>query len=191
MTIDTAFKLPNAAGGIFVGPGTASITIGGIPDITKPLIRYANEIVGNKGNGLTVVSSRNLMLLGCTILGNTGSGVVLNGATGASIGASEARNTIALNRAFGLLATGFLAGTRVQASTISDNALSGVRLVAARGITLGGAAPIEANVITGNRLWGVFASGWCRGSSLAVNVLANNTPGNTNTKGATGLQQPV
>lgn len=188
-TIDTAAKLPNAAGGIFVGPGTSGITIGGIPDITKPLVRYADEIVGNKGNGLTVVQSRNLVLLGCTILGNTGSGVVLNGATGASIGSSEARNTITLNRAFGLFATGLLSGTTVRASTLSDNGSSGVRLVAARGITVGGSVPDEANVITGNKAWGIFASGWCRGSVLAQNALAYNSPANLNTRGATGLTQ--
>jgi hypothetical protein len=86
MTIDTAFKLPNLAGGIFVGPGTANITVGGVPDITKPLIRYADEIVGNYGNGLTVVMSPNFVLLGCTISGNTGSGLLLNGASGATGG---------------------------------------------------------------------------------------------------------
>lgn len=192
-TIDTATKLPNAAGGIFVGPGTSGITLGGIPDITKPFVRYANEIVGNKGNGLTVVQSRNLVLLGSTILGNTGSGVLLNGATGASIGSSQARNTIALNRAFGLLATGVLSGTTVRASTISDNGSSGVRLVGARGITVGGSAPEAVNVITGNKAWGIFASGWCRGSVLAENVLGNNAPANLNTRGAIGLtrQPPV
>ena len=188
-TIDTAYRLPNAAGGIFVGPGTQNITIGGVPDVTKPLIRYANEIVGNKGNGLTVVSSKNLVLLGCTISGNTASGVVLNGTSGATVGAPMAANIIARNKAFGLFATGFLGGTTVQSSTISQNGSSGVRLVAARGITMGGDA-LLANTITGNKLWGIFASGWCKGTTILENVVSNNTPGNVNTKGATGIQQP-
>jgi hypothetical protein len=187
-TIDTAYKLPNAAGGIFVGPGTANIAIGGIPDVTKPLIRYANEIAGNKGNGLTVVSSKNLVLLGCTISGNTGSGVVLNGASNARLGAPEAANVITRNKAFGLMATGFLAGTTLQSSVITQNGSSGVRLVAARGMTLGG-SPLQANLISGNRLWGIFASGWCQGTTLAGNVVSNNTPGNVNTKAATGITQ--
>lgn len=187
-TIDTAYRLPNAAGGVFVGPGTANITIGGIPDVTKPLIRYADEIVGNKGNGLTVVSSKNLVLLGCTISGNTASGVVLNGASGATLGAATAANIIARNKAFGLLATGFLAGTTLQSSVITQNGSSGVRLVAARGITLGG-SPLQANLISGNKLWGIFASGWCQGTTLAGNLVSNNTPGNVNTKSAAGITQ--
>jgi hypothetical protein len=185
-TIDTAFKLPNAAGGIFVGPGTTNITIGGIPDLEKPLVRYADEIVGNNGNGLTVVSSKGLVLLGCTISGNAASGVVLTNATGATIGAPQAANIVARNKAFGLLATGALGGTVVQSSAFSQNGSSGVRLVAARGLTLGG-SDLTANLITGNKLWGVFASGWCKGTTIAGNLFANNTPGNVNTKGATGI----
>lgn len=187
-TIDTASKLPNAVGGIFVGPGTARITIGGVPDATKPLIRYADEIVGNFGNGITVVSSPGLVLLGTTIAGNSASGVVLNAASGATIGSPAAGNVIARNKAFGLFATGSLAGSTVQSSVISENGSSGVRLVAARGIAVGGTGLGEGNLITSNRLWGIFASGWSKGSSLGNNVLANNTPGNVNTKGSTGLK---
>jgi parallel beta-helix repeat protein len=188
-TIDTAYKLPNAAGGVFVGPGTSNVTIGGVPDLENPLVRYADEIVGNKGNGLTVVSSKNLVLLGCTISGNTASGVVLNGAQGATIGAPMAANIVTRNRAFGLYATGSMSGTSVQSSAFSQNALSGVRLVAARGITFGG-DDLLANVITGNKLWGIFASGWCKGTAFQENVVRDNSPGNVNTKGATGIQQP-
>ena len=78
-TLETAYKLPNGAGGIFVGPGTSNVTIGGVPDLTKPLVRYANEIVGNRGNGLTAISSRSLVLLGNTIRDNLAAGVVLHG----------------------------------------------------------------------------------------------------------------
>ncbi|MGI9178251.1 MAG: right-handed parallel beta-helix repeat-containing protein [Pirellulales bacterium] len=188
-TIDSAVKLPNVAGGVFVGPGTSNITVGGVPDLSQPLIRYANEIVGNMGNGLSVVSSKNFTLLGCTILGNTGSGLVLNGASGATVGSPLAGNILARNKVFGLLATGALSGSTVQSSAFSQNGSSGVRLVAARGLTLGGESPSLANLISANKLWGVFASGWCKGTTLAGNLLTGNTPGNVNTKGATGLTQ--
>jgi len=187
-TIDTAYRLPNAAGGIFVGPGTANITVGGVPDLTKPLVRYADEIVGNKGNGLTVVASHNFTLLGCTISGNTASGLVLNGASNAAVGSPAAPNILARNKAFGLFATGNLAGSTVQSSVISQNGSSGVRLAGARGIAVGGAGIGEGNLISANKLWGIFASGWCQGSSLGNNAVTNNTPGNVNTKGATGLK---
>jgi parallel beta-helix repeat protein len=84
------------------------------------------------------------------------------------------------------VATGFLAGTTLQSSVITQNGSSGVRLVAARGIKLGG-SPIQANLISGNKLYGIFASGWCSGTTLAGNVVSNNTPGNVNTKSATGI----
>jgi len=186
--VQTAYKLPNAAGGIFVGPGTSRITIGGVPDATKPLIRYANEIVGNKGNGLTAVATQQLLVLGCTISSNTGSGLVLTNVTGGQIGTVAAGNVIGRNKAFGVLATGSLSGTTVQSSAIFQNGSSGVRLVAAQGLTLGGPSPGLANLITGNKLWGLFASGWSKGSTLAGNLITNNTPGNVNTKGATGLK---
>jgi hypothetical protein len=186
-TIDTAAKLPNAAGGIFVGPGTSGITIGGVADVTKPLIRYADEIVGNKGNGITAVLSQKLVLLGCTISGNAGSGLVLNGASSATVGTPAAGNILARNKAFGLLATGFLGGTLVQSSAISQNGAGGVMLSSARGITVGGIALNEGNLVSGNKGWGILAAGWCRGSTLAGNVATNNTLGQVNTRGATGL----
>ncbi|MFM7207400.1 MAG: right-handed parallel beta-helix repeat-containing protein [Planctomycetaceae bacterium] len=186
-TIDTAAKLPNVAGGILVGPGTARITVGGVPDATKPLIRYADEIVGNYGNGLTVVSSPNFTLLGCTVSGNTGSGLVLNGSSGATIGSPAAGNVLARNKAFGLFATGFLNGTTVRSSAMSQNGSSGVMLAAARGITVGGFAPNEANLVSANKGWGILASGWCRSSTLAANLVTGNTLGGVNTKAATGL----
>ncbi|MFM7107246.1 MAG: beta strand repeat-containing protein [Planctomycetaceae bacterium] len=188
-TIETAARLPNGAGGVWLGPGTSNISIGG-PLVAPPGKRYANEIVGNRGNGLTVLGSSNLALLGCTISDNAGSGVVLTGTAGAMVGEPNAANTIARNRAFGLYAVGRLDGTMVRSSTIAQNGWSGVRLVAARGITVGGDGPSEANAITGNRFWGLLASGWCRGSALAANSVAGNTPGNVNTRAAFGLVTP-
>ena len=59
--------------------------------------------------------------------------------------------------------------------------------MAARGLTVGGPVGELANVITGNKLWGIFASGWCKGTAISGNLVTNNTPGNVNTKAATGL----
>lgn len=184
-TMETAAKLPNGAGGILVGPGTANITIGG-PNVAPPA-RFGNQIVGNRGNGLTVVSSRNLSLLGSTIADNAASGIALNNAIGATLGSPTAPNTISRNRLFGLYATGFLGGATVRSSSISRNGSTGVYLAAARGITVGGTNPLGANTITDNRFWGLIASGWCRDSVLAANAVAGNTPGNVNTRGAVGL----
>jgi len=185
VTMQTAAKLPNGAGGIFVGAGTENITIGG-PDVAPPR-RFGNQIAGNRGNGLTVVSSRNLVLLGSTIADNAASGVVLNGTVGATIGSAGAANTISNNRGAGLMATGLLSGSRVRANAISGNGSSGVRLVAARGVSVGGTAPADANQISRNRVWGLLAAGWCRGSTLGGNVFVANTPGAVNTRASSGL----
>lgn len=183
-TIETAAKLPNGAGGILVGPNTANVTIGG-PDVAPPR-RFGNQIVGNRGNGLTVLGSRNFALLGSTVSDNTASGVVLAGVAGATLGSSAAPNTISRNRLFGISATGFLGGTTVRSSTISGNGSTGVSLAGARGITIGGAGA-DANTITGNRFWGILAAGWCRDSVLAGNTVTGNKPGNVNTRAAVGL----
>jgi hypothetical protein len=195
-TLDTAYRLPNAAGGIFVGPGTSNVTIGGIPDLENPFVRFANEIVGNRGNGLTAVSSRNLVLLGNTISGNLAAGIVLSGATGAEIGSASAPNTIVRNGTWGLYATGNLSGTRVPLNAILGNGSSGIWLNAARGITVGAAplppaaatvARLGGNLIADNKAWGLLATGWCRGSTIGFNTIVDNTPGDVNTRAATGL----
>lgn len=190
-TVTSAVRLPNGAGGVFLGPGTATVTIGG-PLAAPPGQRYANEIVGNRGNGLTAVSSSSFTLLGSTIRDNTAAGIVLNGTTGATIGSGSGPNTIVQNGTWGLYATGFVGGTRVPFNEIVGNGASGVRLASARGITVGSTGVTSArlpagNLITDNKAWGLLATGWCRGSTIGLNTVVNNTPGNVSTKGATGL----
>lgn len=186
-SIEEAAQLPNGRGGIFLGWGTANITIGGPRDAFNPGLRYFDEIVGNKGNGVTAFFSKDLELLGSTISGNRGSGVVLTGAAGSTIGYPLAGNIITDNGRFGLYATGRLDGSSVQANTIKGNGASGVRLSSARGITIGGANPVEPNVISDNAGWGIFASGWSSDSALSTNFVNNNTRGNVNTTFAFGL----
>lgn len=190
-TVTDAVRLPNGAGGVFVGPGTANIAIGG-PLAAPPGQRYANEIVGNRGNGLTAVSSSSFTLLGSTIRDNTAAGIVLNGTTGATIGSGLAPNTIVQNGTWGLYATGFVGGTRVPFNVILGNGASGVRLASARGITVGSGgvtarAILAGNLIADNKAWGLLATGWCRGSTIGLNTVVNNTPGDVNTRAATGL----
>ncbi|MFM9024966.1 MAG: hypothetical protein ACKON7_06465 [Planctomycetaceae bacterium] len=190
-TVTSAVSLPNGAGGVFLGPGTANVTLGG-PLAAPPGQRFANEIVGNRGNGLTAVTSSGFTLLGSTIRDNTAAGIVLNGTTGATIGSDSGPNTIVRNGTWGLYATGFVGGTRVPFNEILGNGASGVRLASARGITVGGTGVTSArlpagNLIADNRAWGILATGWCRGTTIGLNTVVNNTPGNVSTKGATGL----
>lgn len=187
IAIDGAAKLPNGRGGIFLGWGTSDITVGGLRDAVNPGLRYFDEIVGNKGNGVTAFFTKDLSLLGSTISGNEGSGVVLNGAAGSTIGFPLAGNIITENGRFGLYATGRLDGSSVQTATIKNNGADGVRLSSARGITVGGTHPVEPNVVSNNAGWGILASGWSSGSALAGNFVSDNTRGEVDTKRAFGL----
>lgn len=186
-SVENSAQLPNGRGGIFLGWGTSNIQIGGLRDAYVAGFRYFDEIVGNKGNGVTAFFSKDLQLLGNTISGNTRSGVVLTGTTGATIGYPLAGDIISYNGRFGLYATGNLAGTTVQAATIKNNDAAGVRLDSARGITVGGTNPVEPNVVSDNEGWGVLATGWSRGSALSGNFISNNTRGDVNTRFAIGL----
>ena len=74
----------------------------------------------------------------------------------------------------GLYATGNLAGTRVIGNTFSGNAGSGVMLVNATGITVGGTGARSGNIITNNRAFGFYASGTSTGSSAVSNTITGN-----------------
>lgn len=188
VTIDTAAKIPNRGGGIMVGSGTSQITIGGPRDAIIPGFRYMNEVVGNRGNGVMLLGAEGLGLLGSTISGNNASGVVLAGGRGITVGFPLNENVIADNGLFGVYATGRLEAA-VESSTISDNGATGVRLAGARGISVGGGAlsPTRKNIISGNRGWGILASGLSFGSALGRNDVANNASGEVNTTFALGL----
>ena len=61
----------------------------------------------------------------------------------------------------------------MQANTVSGNG-SGVMLVAARGVLVGGTTDAEGNTITRNRGYGLFATGNSTGSIVQRNVISGN-----------------
>jgi len=186
-TVETAVPLPNGRGGIYLGPGTSNITIGGLRQDVTSGPHYSDEIVGNRGDGIVAFFSKDLRLLGSTIAGNKGSGVTLNGTSGSTIGNPLAGNIITGNGLFGIYITGCQAGSTVQSDTIRNNGAAGIRLGSARGITVGGTTPDQPNEVSGNAGWGIFASGWSKGSTLSVNFVFNNTRGDVSTWAAIGL----
>lgn len=187
ITTDTAAKIPNQLGGILVGRGPSNITIGGLRDALTPGLPYGNEIVGNQGNGLLAVSTKGLKVLGSIISGNRASGVVLNGARDAVIGEPLAGNTIDGNRAYGIFGIGDLGTSRAQSSAILGNGLTGVRMSWARGINIGGPRALEPNIIAENQAWGIWVTGWSRGSALSGNIVTKNASGDVNTTWSIGL----
>ncbi|MFM8705977.1 MAG: NosD domain-containing protein, partial [Planctomycetia bacterium] len=105
-------------------------------------------------------------------------GIYLQNATGLAVGGAGVGNTIIGGLARGLYSTGiYVTGistlSRVQANTVSNNG-SGVMLVSARGILVGGTADADRNTITGNRGYGLFATGISTGSVVQRNAITGN-----------------
>ncbi|WZO97873.1 right-handed parallel beta-helix repeat-containing protein [Isosphaeraceae bacterium EP7] len=149
-----AGDLGNTLGGIYLGSGTSSTTIGG-PGALQ------NRIENSGGNGLTIQSSSSNTVLanlirknggdgvvvaghsaGTRVLGNeigdnAGNGVTLAAARKVNIGGSVpgSGNQIVGNRRYGLLAFGNNHGTVVQRNVIAANASGNVNLTKASGIT--------------------------------------------------------
>jgi hypothetical protein len=128
---DTA-ALGNAEGGIYLGPGTSSNTIGGKSSLLQV------KIVDNDGSGLTIDSSNGNSVLGNDIQGNTGNGVALKQARNDTIGGSSAgaSNQIIDNQGYGLEASGNSSGTVVQGNLIEGNTEGNVNVSQPRGITI-------------------------------------------------------
>lgn len=144
---------------------------------------------GTVASGNAITSSRNwgvyatgglagARLESNTITGTVLVGVYLQNATGIAVGAAGAGNTITGGTARGLYSTGiYVTGistaSRVQANTVRGNG-SGVMLVTARGVLVGGTSDADRNTITGNRGYGLFASGNSAGSVVQRNVISGN-----------------
>jgi trimeric autotransporter adhesin len=183
--IGTSFNdsadLGNWLGGIFMGPGTRSNTIGGSS------AAFQNLILNSGGAGVIIQSSNGNAVLGNSILNNSGGGVVVFAGQNNVIGSAGAGNTIEGNGLNGLSISGLVTGTRVQGNTISGNAGNGVALSKARFLTIGGSTPGSGNVITGNPGYGLFALGVCSGTLVKGNAIVANTKGNVNLTGSRGI----
>ena len=135
--------------------GTSSaIVLSGSPAVTNGLIvntgasgsRIANlAFSGFSGTGIQLAAARRVSVSGIKVTG-TGTG------TGT-----------------GLLINGTSTGTTVQGSTFTNNPF-GIKLISATGATVGGTLAAHRNTISGAARAGVFASGFCTGSSVIRTV---------------------
>ena len=123
--------LGNELGGVYLGPGTSSTTIGGSAAALQ------NKILDSGGPGVMIRSSSGNMVRGNEIMSNTGDGVMITGSRQATVGGSTsgAANQIVSNEGFGLLATGVCTGTVVQSNAIAANSEGNVNISKSRGIT--------------------------------------------------------
>jgi hypothetical protein len=127
---DGTADLGNTLGGIMIGPGTSSNTVGG------STAALANKILNNGGNGLTINSSKNNTVIGNLVLNNLADGVALISAQNNLIGGAGPGegNQIANNQNDGLSAFGVCNGSVVQGNTIVLNKAGNVNLTNSVGV---------------------------------------------------------
>jgi hypothetical protein len=123
--------IPNGLNGVYVGPGTSRITIGGIVELLE------NSISNSGGDGVKLVLSNGDTVTGNDIFSNSGNGLRIQCSRQTTVGTSDPNsgNSIDHNQAYGVLATGVCDGSIIQNSVIVTNGLGNVNLSRARGIT--------------------------------------------------------
>jgi trimeric autotransporter adhesin len=173
--------LPNARGGILLGPGTSSNTIGG------GSVAVRNKILDNVGPGVTIQSSTGNLVLGNEIGGNAQGGVAMSDGRKNVIGSAGEGNTVAGNGTFGLYIAGDSRGAKVQDNEVDGNGTNGVLLGGARGLTIGGSTPGSGNRIIGNRAFGLLAFGVSTGTLVQGNTIAANGAGNVDLSRSSGI----
>ncbi len=173
--------LGNTLGGIYLGPGTSSNTIGGESSELRTLI------LNSGGAGVTMQSSSGNAVLGNAIRNNSGPGIDVIGGRNNLIGSASAGNTIVGNVGDGLEISGVVAGSSAQGNLISSNAGNGVTLAQAQYVTIGGSFAEAGNSIVGNQGYGVYAYGLCAGSVVQSNVIVANAKGNVNLTNSRGI----
>jgi trimeric autotransporter adhesin len=121
----------NELGGIYLGSGTSSTTIGGTSSF------FQNKIFNSGGAGVTIQGSRGDSVVGNQISANKGNGVTIIKAKKLNVGGSApgAGNQIVSNQGYGVEASGVSTGTVVQANLIAANSQGNVNLTKSRGIT--------------------------------------------------------
>jgi parallel beta-helix repeat protein len=173
--------IPNALGGIFIGPGTSGTVIGG----TQPFL--ANRVLTNGGAGITISGSAGNLVVGNEIRGNAGSGIVLAGGLNNTIGAIGAGNAIVSNGLNGIQVSGGVRGTVIAANSIVDSGASGLLLNAATDLLVGGTAAGAGNAIVTSGNYGLYAVGPCSRTRVIRNLISQNAPSDVNIASATGI----
>ena len=174
--------LPNALGGIDLGPGTSGTTIGGASAALQ------DRILNNGGVGLTIRSSNGNSVLNDEIGNNAGGGVRVTGGRANQVGSATAGNTITANLGDGLAISGSAPFTHAQGNRIVGNTGNGVTLAGTRSLTVGGGSPGDGNAVVGNLGYGLYAAGVCDGTLVQGNAIAANASGNVDLSQSRGVR---
>ena len=173
--------LGNNLGGIYLGRGTSSTTIGGESALAQ--VQILNSV---GGAGVTMATSSNNAVLGDVIRNNAGGGVFISGGRNNRVGSTTSENAITGNGGDGLFVTGSVSGTQVLGNDIAGGTGNGVSLSGAKGVTIGGTSPGSGNRVFSNRGFGLLATGVGTGSVIQGNVILLNTQGDVDLSGSRG-----
>ena len=173
--------LGNQLGGIYLGRGTSSTTIGGESALAQ--VQILNSV---SGPGVTMISSSKNTVLGDVIRNNAGGGVFISGGRNNRIGSATAENAITGNGGDGLFVAGSVNGTQIQGNDIAGGTGNGVTLSNAKGLTIGGSSPGSGNRVFSNRGFGLLATGVGTGSLIQGNVILLNTQGDVDLSNSRG-----
>ena len=174
-------QIPNALGGVFIGPGTSGTVLGG----SQPFL--GNRVLFNAGVGVTVSNASRNQIIGNEIRANAAQGIALLGGQNNVVGAVGAGNNIVGNALNGVLAAGNLRGSSLSSNTISASGSNGLLLQAATNLLVGGVLDGVANTIVTSTGYGLSAIGACGGTRVIRNVIRNNVQGNVDLSQSTGI----
>lgn len=173
-------SLGNALGGILLGPGTYSNTIGG----ANPAL---GNVIRNNRLGILIQSSNNNRIFGNMIQGNLGPGVIMMNSWLNQIGGPFAGNLISQNGGSGIVIVGCASASAIQGNQVVGNAGDGIQLINAQKLLIGGTHPGAGNTIIGNQQYGVSAVGYCGGTRVIRNTINFNAAGNLDLSRSRGI----
>ena len=171
----TAVNTTGSPATISLPSNTTLILPSVLPAVTVPINFRGTNLIIN-GSSIASTTAIGLQLLagasgsvisGVTFTGFRGTGVSLIGTQNTSIS-----NIVVNGGSTGIAVSGTLTGSSVRGSTFNNNS-TGISLVSAVGITVGGTLAGQANTINGAITVGVFASGFCTNSSVVKTVFVN------------------
>ena len=151
LTIDRPVSL-RGNGGMFMLTAGNGVTNGLVLNPTASGSRISSlAFSGFGGTAIQLNAAQNVAISGITVIGNwTGVGT-------------------------GLGITGRSTGTTVRGSTFTNNPFA-IKLTSATGAIIGGTAAGQRNTISGSTRAGVFATGFCTGSSVIRTVFLRTLP---------------
>ena len=185
-------SLPAISGSAYEIIVTASMSLTQTLTVNRPVnLRGTSTNIVLSGspavvNGLTVnAGASGSRISNLAFSGFSGTGIQFNAAQRSSLTGVRVTGTTT-GTGTGFLITGSSTGTVVHGNVFANNPF-GIKIVSATGATIGGTVAGHRNSISGAARAGVFASGFCTGSSV-IRTIFSATPVRYNTGSSRNLR---